>query len=450
MKFLIATLFFLIPFHALMITFFQWRLWIDVSLIRFWKEIIILFLLLLTVTSELRKNHFSLSKIYKNNNLLWTTTAFILVSMLYIIFPFFEFKTSGFLWFKYDVFFFFALIIWLYLNDFRSHFLYYLKILFISITINLSIFLPVYLTWNVSSFYTMLGYSNKVSTYSAWQTITFSQNTPWDWESKWTNRFQWSFSWPITFSVFLTVFFIIYLWYVLDFVKWKEKRKYYLAISSVLSFIAIYISYSKTSILWIFFWTVLFIYLVRKIIYKKKISKKILINGWLISLIPISLVLYVKRDLFLHIDAVINRFDNLTKSVEMFIYNPFWYWLWIAWPASQIWKSLESAWTWQIWTSNATTTHRFLPENWYVQILLEQWLLWFLLFVWLCILIWYKLYEIVKNRKDYLSISIFVAYVTLCFMANFTHAFEESATSYLLFMIIWWYIALNKDRHNVS
>jgi len=47
-----------------------------------------------------------------------------------------------------------------------------------------------------------------------------------------------------------------------------------------------------------------------------------------------------------------------------------------------------------------------------------------------------KLYSIAKYKKDYLSISIFVAFVTLCFMANFTHAFEESATSYLLFMVI--------------
>jgi hypothetical protein len=28
-------------------------------------------------------------------------------------------------------------------------------------------------------------------------------------------------------------------------------------------------------------------------------------------------------------------------------------------------------------------------------------------------------------------------------MANFTHAFEEAATSYLLFLIIWAYIARN-------
>jgi hypothetical protein len=447
MKILISILFFLIPFHALIITFLQWKLLLDVNFLRFWKEIIVLFLLFLSIISELKRNNFSIKKIYKNNNLLWTITFFTISSLIYIYFPFFELKTSWFLWFKYDVFFFFALLIWLYLPQFRENFNFYLKTIFISVVINLVIFLPVYLSWNVASFYTMLWYNNKVSTYNAWQTITYSQNTPWDWWTKWTNRFQWSFSWPITFSVFITIFIIICIWFILENIKENKKRTFLISILAIFIILSIYISYSKTSILWIFFWTVLFTYLGRKIIYNKKISKNFLINWWLISIIPISLILYLKRDLFLHLDAIINRFDNLVKSAQMFIYNPFWYGLWIAWPASQIWKSIESAWTWQIWTSNATTTHRFLPENWYVQILLEQWLLWALLFISILLIIWFILYNIMKNKKDYLSISIFVAFVTLCFMANFTHAFEESATSYILFMIIGWYIALNKQKY---
>jgi len=56
----------------------------------------------------------------------------------------------------------------------------------------------------------------------------------------------------------------------------------------------------------------------------------------------------------------------------MFFYNPIGYGLGIAGPASQIGSSIESAGNWQIATSTATTTHRFLPENWYVQIALEQ------------------------------------------------------------------------------
>ncbi|USN58039.1 MAG: hypothetical protein H6767_06935 [Candidatus Peribacteria bacterium] len=133
---------------------------------------------------------------------------------------------------------------------------------------------------------------------------------------------------------------------------------------------------------------------------------------------------------------MVNRLDNLTKSIEMFFYNPIGYGLGIAGPASQIGRSIESAGSWTIAASTVTTTHRFLPENWYVQILLEQGIVGLSLFSAVLIIIGYQLYRIVKVQRDYLSIGIFSAYVALCFMALFTHAFEEAATSYILFLII--------------
>lgn len=451
-KYLLSILFFLIPFHALLVTFFQCKIWINVDFIRFWKEIILIILLFTSVFWVFKKYDFSLKKIYKNNDLLWFTTAFIICSFIYIYFPFFKSISAWYLGFKYDVFFFFALIAWLYLNDFKENINFYLKILFISVWLNLVIFLPVYVFWDVPSFYSLFWYSDKVSTYTAWKCIAFAQNTPWSVWNSWINRFQWSFSWPITLSVFLTVFYIIYVWYILTFIKNTRKRLHLILIPWIFVISSIYFSYSKTSILWALFWAVLFGYLIRKIIFKKKISKKFIINSsfWIIA--SIIFVIIIKRDLFLHLDAIINRFENLTKSVEMFFYNPIWYGLWVAWPASQIWRSLESAWKdWEIWLSSITTTHRFLPENWYVQILLEQWIFWVTLFIAVLVIIWVQLYKIAKHKKDYLSISIFVAFITLCFMANFTHAFEESATSYLLFIIIWWYISTNSlDKEKIK
>ena len=54
-------------------------------------------------------------------------------------------------------------------------------------------------------------------------------------------------------------------------------------------------------------------------------------------------MLFIKRDLFLHLGAVLNRLDSLSKSVEMFFYNPLGYGLGIAGPASQVGTSIESA-----------------------------------------------------------------------------------------------------------
>jgi len=67
-------------------------------------------------------------------------------------------------------------------------------------------------------------------------------------------------------------------------------------------------------------------------------------------------------------------------SVEMFLYNPFGYGLGIAGPASQIGNSIESAGDWIIATNTTQTVHRFLPENWFVQVLLEQGIIGFALF----------------------------------------------------------------------
>jgi hypothetical protein len=40
------------------------------------------------------------------------------------------------------------------------------------------------------------------------------------------------------------------------------------------------------------------------------------------------------------------------------------------------------------------------------------------------------------RKKDYFSIALFTTYIALCFMANFTHVFEEAATNFILFLLI--------------
>jgi O-antigen ligase len=95
------------------------------------------------------------------------------------------------------------------------------------------------------------------------------------------------------------------------------------------------------------------------------------------------------------------------------------------------------------------SVHRFLPENWYVQIVLEQWIVGVSLFITLIIFIGYRLLARIKKYRDYLSVGITTAYFSLCFMALFTHAFEEAATSYILFFFIWLILAesMAQEKH---
>ena len=111
---------FLLPFHAVFVTYLKCKLWIDTNLLRFWKEIVIVFLMIWVAFNIFKKHWLNLKPLYKDNYLLWTITAFILCSFVYIFFPYFVIKISNLLGFKYDVFFIFALLIWMYLNFIKS------------------------------------------------------------------------------------------------------------------------------------------------------------------------------------------------------------------------------------------------------------------------------------------------------------------------------------------
>ncbi len=201
---------------------------------------------------------------YKNNYVLWLITIFILFSLSYIYLPFFEIKISWFLWFKYDVFFLLALIIWLFLPTVKENFNLLLKILFISTWLLLIIFLPWYMFWDISTISSLLWYSDKVSTYEANSCISFAQNVSGQ------NRFQATFGWPIRFSVFLVTMFSLYIWYILTYIKTIKYRLLLIIIPGIFVILSIFFSYSKTSILWLLFSLLLFTYLYRKIILNKK------------------------------------------------------------------------------------------------------------------------------------------------------------------------------------
>lgn len=432
MKIALSFLVFLLPWHALMVTFFKCKMWIDTNILRFWKEIMVVGLLVIVFFQAYKKAHYSLKNLYKNNSLLSLTTSFIVCSALYMYLPFFELKAASVLGFRYDVFFLLTMLIGLYSIEAQKHLSTILKSLFISTGLIVAIFLPWFLFGDISGFVSLFGYSSEVSSYTANACLSFAQNVEGG-----HARFQATFWGPIRFSVFLTVVFSIFSGYILSLPKLSQKKKYILLASTGFFIIlSIFFSFSKTSLLGLMFAGAMFLWLTARYVYKLEITKKMLIWTGIILFSPFVLIALINWHLFLHLWAVLNRLDNLKMSLEMFFYSPIGYGLGIAGPASQIGNSIESAGNWTIATNTVTTVHRFLPENWYVQILLEQGIVGFTLFVSLLILIGIRLIHRIKKHRDYLSIGVATAFFSLCFMANFTHAFEEAATSYTLFLII--------------
>lgn len=438
MKYLLYLYVFLLPFHAVIVTFLSCKLNIganNVRILRFWKEFTVLILLFIVIIKLLIQNKFKLKKIYSDKPLHKVSTYFILTSIFFIFFPDFNIWIQNLLGFKYDVFFIFMLLVWLNFKTAQNNLEWILKALFTSTGLILIIFLPWYLSWNISTMSEILWYSTEVSNYRADGCISFAQNV-----SGWYHRFQWSFWDPIRFSVFLVVTYFMFIWYMIH--NYLHKKRILIplvVIPTILVVISIFYSYTKTSLLWFIFWIAIYAGLTYKYKYKKEFSNEIIIAIWWVMSLLVSVFIYLKRDLFLHPDAVLWRVDNLVTSWKMFFWNPIGYGLWIAWPASQL------------ATSNnpilASSAQLFLPENWYVQILLEQWIIWLIFFILILIYIWKYFYHLLKVKPNSLTIWIFTSYLSILFMANFTHIFEESATSYILFLILWSYIVRETKRY---
>jgi hypothetical protein len=70
MRYLLQIFIFLLPLHAVLITYLSCKLGINTDIIRFWKEIVIVLLLALIALKVLIVNKFNLKNIYKNNYLL--------------------------------------------------------------------------------------------------------------------------------------------------------------------------------------------------------------------------------------------------------------------------------------------------------------------------------------------------------------------------------------------
>ena len=231
-------------------------------------------------------------------------------------------------------------------------------------------------------------------------------------------RWQWIFAWPNNYGYFLVAFLplILVFWGgtrqdLKNFIKNPIANLNFLL--TILWIVAIAMTLSRSAILWTI---IVFAFLSKNWI---KQHKKISI--WIFIVLIAGLVWLS----FLKPESTLWHFKANLSYIWEIINNPLWHWLGSSWPA------VHHEWT-------------MLPENYFMQIMLDIWTTWFIL---RCVVI-FSILMICRtiqnvsekwkyNEEDSATFlqrkRLLLWWLVLMTMWFFLHVFEDSMVNYLFF-----------------
>ena len=237
---------------------------------------------------------------------------------------------------------------------------------------------------------------------------------------EWTMRRQWLFAGPNNYWYFLVAFLPLILllwWWTRQELKifFKNPIKNLNFLLTILWFVAIAMTLSRSAILWT---VVVIAFLARNWI---KEHKKLSI--WIFGIIIVWIIWLS----FLKPESTIWHFKASFSYIWEIVNNPLWHWLWTSWPA------IHHEWT-------------MLPENYFMQIMLDVWTVWFIL---RCIVIFWILmiFRSIENHFKNWKYSwedsaaflqwrrLLLWWIALLIMWFFLHVFEDSMINYLFFCV---------------
>jgi len=235
-----------------------------------------------------------------------------------------------------------------------------------------------------------------------------------------TMRWQWIFSWPNNYGYFLVAFLpliLLFGWWtrqeLKNFIKNPLGNLNFLF--TILWIVAILMTLSRSAILWT---VIVFAFLSKNWIKKhKKISIWILIVV-LVWIIWLS---------FLKSESTLWHFKANFSYIWEIISHPLWHGLGSSWPA------IHHEWT-------------MLPENYFMQIMLDIWSVWFILWcitIFFILMIFKSIENVSKkweyNKEDSAAFlqrkRLLLWRIVLLTMWLFLHVFEDSMVNYLFFVI---------------
>lgn len=398
-KFLVIIL----PFHVLLSVFLQYKIWIpwvwlykEILLFVFWGFLIYKYII------NNKKPIFD----YLDYAIFWYIGYLIIISLIH----FSGFKSIIY-WWRYDFEF---LLIFLFAKHWRiflkEKLSYYLRVFLISSSIALLIWILVRFVFGEG----ILVYFWFSPHLSSWN---FTQWVPIYHGIEWANvrRFQWIFDWPNQAAFFL----ILYAGLLFHYLKAKKDYLFYLYCILFIIGWLVFFTYSRSSLLWVIWGLWILLLLNLKLIFKKYRLQSLVVLFVMFILWGMFYIRY-----WWHMDEIILRAwsskwhsERMIYGFKQFVAHPLWQWLASSWP----WYRLSHD------TKNIDEKY-FIPESWYVQQLVEWWIIGFIFFMISMILILIRIYPLSK--------SLFFAFFAILIMNLFLHTFEASYISMLLFIFL--------------
>lgn len=393
----------ILPFHVLISVFFQYKIWIWGFSI--YKEILILILLF-----SLAYEYFKLKIKPKFDKLDYLIFGYI----WYLIFISILNNTwlkAILYWWRYDFEFLLVFLLirhWSFLLDKKLS--YYIKLFLYSSWLAILIWIVIrFIIWENVLLY--FGFSPRLSNWNfeIWVPI-------YHW-IEWANvrRFQWIFDWPNQAAFFLITFAGIFYHYL----RWKKEYSLYLWLVIVIVLWLVFMTYSRSSLLWII-WSLSLIFILNiGKIFRKYIKQFLSI---LLFIFLLWWVFYIRYSWHMQ-DIILRSWSSKWHSERMIIWfnqfksNPLGSWLASSGPGYRFTHDITN-----------TDEKYFIPESWYIQQLVEWWIIGFILFMAIILTIAYMIYPI--------SIWLFFSFMAILAMNVFLHTFEASYISIILFLFL--------------
>ncbi len=263
--------------------------------------------------------------------------------------------------------------------------------------------------------------------------VNYVSNWHYNWEipiyhwldASWLRRFQWLLESPNSMAFFS----LIILWSFLHLNR-KNIEYHHILVSIIIIFL-LFITYSRSALLWLGIWIFILLLLNIKTFFKKY-KKETFLS--LLALLIISLSgIYLFQDkihnIFLRDWSTKGHFERMEIWIERFKNNIFWEGLGTSWPAYRKIYSWEEI--------NKQAEAYFIPESWFIQQLIEWGIIYFCLFILIILIILIKTYK----KSHYL----FLSFLAIIIMNIFLHSFESTYNSIILFLFLGFLLS---DKNN--